>query len=69
MLARESQRLDGVGLFFDKNFALSASFFAERQGKSFAGLRHNWGIAVFFFRKTLYPKPLYFSKKQFHYLL
>ena len=37
-LTHESQRLDGVGLFFGKIFALPSSLFAEWQSKSFAGL-------------------------------
>ena len=66
-LTRECQRRCGVRLFFGGMFDCSSPFFGEWAIKSSAGLRHNWGIAVFCLRKTLYPKPLnfLFSKNNF----
>ena len=54
---RESQRPDGVGLFFGKIFALPSRFFAEWQSKSFAGLAIFGGEqALFLYTVTLaYP--------------
>ena len=49
-----------VRLFFGEIFVSSSRFFAEWRNKSFAGLRHNWGIAVHCYRNSLYPKPLNF---------
>ena len=37
-----------------------ASGTQEWRNKSFAGLRHNWGIAAHCLRNSLYPKPLIF---------